>query len=80
MALNAAALSADMRSAMLADPEIGAVDGPALTAMCAALAGAVVSHITTSAQVTTLINPLGLTAPAAPGPVVGSATGSGTIT
>lgn len=73
MALSASVLSAAMRAAMLADPDIEAIDDVRLTKMCDALAGAVVSHITSSAVVvpgTTLIAPGGMT----PAPCTGTAT------
>lgn len=38
-------LSAALRAAMLATPAIGAVDGPALTAMCDAIATTVIAHL-----------------------------------
>jgi hypothetical protein len=47
----APALSATMRAAMLADPDVGAVDGPALTALCDAIATTVLAHIVANAQV-----------------------------
>ena len=72
MALSGSALSALMRTAMLANPAIQAIDGPGLTAMCDALAGAVVAHLTTSG----VVLPLLLVAPPGGGPV----TGTGTIT
>jgi hypothetical protein len=52
MALSSSALSALMRANMLADPDIGAVDDVGLTAMCDALASAVIAHITAAAVVT----------------------------
>lgn len=69
MALSSATLSAAMRSAMLATPAIGAVDGPALTALCDAIASTVVSHITSAGTVLpgTLAAPPGT----AGGPIVG---------
>lgn len=51
MALNATTLSAAMRAAMLADPDIGAIDGDALTALCDAIASTVVAHVTANAVV-----------------------------
>ncbi len=54
MALSSSVLSAAIRSALLADAaNTGAVNGPALTALCDAIAGAVVTHITTAAVVLT---------------------------
>lgn len=52
MALNAATLATLMRANLLAAPASGATDNPALTAMCTAIANAVVTHITTSAELT----------------------------
>lgn len=52
MALSSAVLSAAMRAALLADPGIQAIDGPALTKLCDAIAEAVVAHITGAAVVT----------------------------
>lgn len=46
MSLSASVLSADMRALMLAESDIGAIDGPALTALCDAIASAVVAHVT----------------------------------
>jgi hypothetical protein len=51
MPLNASALSTLMRSQLLASPASGATDNAALTAMCDAIAAAVVLHITSSATV-----------------------------
>ncbi len=59
MALSASALSGLIRTAMLADPRIGAIDDSdlpsdqkALTAMCDAIGSAVVAHILSAAVVT----------------------------
>jgi hypothetical protein len=59
MALASATLSGLIRTAMLADPRIGAIDDSAkpeaeksLTALCDAIAGAVVAHILAGAVVT----------------------------
>jgi hypothetical protein len=52
MALSSSVLSAAMRAALLAEPDIQAIDGTSLTKLCDAIAGAVVSHITTAAVVT----------------------------
>ncbi len=46
-------LSAALRAAMLAHPAVGAVDGPALTALCDAIATTVLAHITANALVST---------------------------
>lgn len=72
MALSAATLSAAMKTALLADPGTGAVNNPALTKVCDAIAQAVVTHITTSA----IVLPLLLVAPPGGGPV----TGTGVVT
>lgn len=70
MALNATTLSAAMRAAMLATPAIGAIDGPALTALCDAISGAVVTHVTGAGVVLpgTFVAPPG----AGGGPIVGA--------
>lgn len=68
MALSTPTLSAAMRAAMLAEPSISAIDGPALTAFCDALAGAIVTHITANA----VVNPTALVAPSGGGPVTGA--------
>ncbi len=59
MALSSATLSGLIRTAMIADPRIGAIDDSALpseekalTALCDAIAGAVVAHILAGAVVT----------------------------
>lgn len=53
MALNASTLSADIRAALLADvANTKAVDGPALTAFCDAIATTVVAHVVANAVVT----------------------------
>jgi hypothetical protein len=70
--LDANALSAALRSVMLAKPQLNAVDGQALTDLCDSIAVAVVTHITTNA----VVLPLLLVAPPGGGPV----TGTGTIT
>lgn len=46
-------LSAALRAAMLANPAVGAVNGPALTALCDAIATTVLAHITANALVST---------------------------
>lgn len=74
MALSASTLSTAMRVAILAAPAAGAVDGPALTALCDAIAGAVVAHITGAAVVV----PTLLVAP--PGTAGGPVTGTGAVT
>ena len=72
MPLNATVLAAAMRANLLADPTIQAIDGAPLTAMCSAIASAVVSHLTTVGVVV----PTALIAPSGGGPV----TGVGTLT
>jgi len=52
MALNAPTLAVSIRGALLADPKSGAQDNDALTALCSAIANAVVSHIQSAGQVT----------------------------
>jgi hypothetical protein len=72
MPLSATRLSASMRVRLLARADsTGAVDGPALTAMCDELAAAVVDEI----KLATVL-PVLLVAPPGGGPV----TGVGTIT
>ena len=46
---SAPVLSAALKAALLATPAIGAVDGPALTALCDAIATTVLTHITANA-------------------------------
>ena len=48
MALNATILGGAIRTALLAAPASGATDNAALTAMCNAIATAVVAHILTA--------------------------------
>jgi hypothetical protein len=72
MALSASVLSAAMRSALLANPDTQALPNDALTAVCDAIAQAVVSHITASA----IVLPLLMVAPPGGGPV----TGTGVVT
>ena len=68
MALNAATLATLMRANLLAAPASGATDNPALTAMCTAIANAVVAHVQAAAAVTVVT-----ACPAGPG------TGTGTV-
>lgn len=68
MALNATTLATLMRANLLAAPASGATDNAALTAMCTAIASAVVAHIQSSAALTVVT-----TCPAGPG------TGTGTV-
>jgi len=64
------ALSATIKSEILARPAAGAVDGAALDALCEAIATAVISHLLSAG--TARINPLGLIAPTGGGPVTGT--------
>lgn len=73
MALNASTLSAAMRTALLAAPASGATNNAALTAMCDAIASAVVTHVTASAVVTA-------TGVTACGAGAGTCTATGTVT
>jgi hypothetical protein len=72
MALSATVLSAAMRAKLLAAPDVSAVDDEGLTAMCDALAEAVVEHVTAAA----VVLPVLLVAPPGGGPV----TGTGSVT
>jgi hypothetical protein len=74
MALSAEVLSAAMRAAILAEPDACAVDGDALTALCDAIAGAVVEHITGAATV-----PAGITVQVDPNTGLGATTSVGTV-
>jgi len=76
MALSASVLSAAIRTRMLADPDIGAIDGTGLTAMCDAIANSVVEHIVSAAIVSG--NIVGAGGPPPGGPVTG--TFAGTVT
>ncbi len=51
MSLSSSTLSTAMRAAFLADADIGAIDGDALTALCDAISTAVVDHITSDAVI-----------------------------
>lgn len=73
MALSSSVLSAAIRSAIIAKPAIQALDNAALTDLCDAIAGAVVTHITGAAVVV----PTALLAP--PGTSGGPVTGTGSI-
>lgn len=64
MALSASVLSSLMKANLLANPATQAQDNAALTAMCDALAAAVVAHITSAG----VVNAVG-TAPPGGGPV-----------
>jgi hypothetical protein len=61
-----------MRAAILATPAVGAVDGPALTGLCDAIASSVVTHVVAAAVVV----PTLMVAPTGGGPV----TGTGVVT
>lgn len=52
MALNPVTLAGLIQAQMIANPACGAVPGPALDALCLAIATAVVTHLTTSGVVT----------------------------
>ncbi len=60
MALSSSILRDDLIALFLADSDIGAIDGDALTALCYAISTAVVAHIT-SAGVVTVTNVTGVT-------------------
>lgn len=60
MPMSAPVLSAAIRVAMLANPATQAQDNAALTAMCDAIATAVVAHIQSTAVVVGTANPGGL--------------------
>lgn len=57
MATNAVTLAALIRTKLLADPATQAVDNPALTAFCAAIASAVLEHLTAAAEVVPMVAP-----------------------
>lgn len=63
-----ATLSDAIKSALLADGDSAAVDNAALTALCDAIAGAVVAHIVANA----VVLPTLLVAPPLGGPVTGT--------
>lgn len=65
MALNAGTLAAAIQAKLIANPASGALPGPALDALCSAIAEAVIEHIVASAVLVTAC-PAG--------------TGSGTVT
>lgn len=64
------ALSTSLRAAFLANPDTGAVDNDALTALCDVIAQVVVQHIVANA----VVSPIGVPAPMSNsgGPVVGT--------
>jgi hypothetical protein len=68
MALSESTLSAAIKANLLAAPAAGAVDNAALTALCDAVAAAVVDHITAAA----VVLPTLLVAPSGGGPVTGT--------
>lgn len=70
--LDATRLGAAIRTALLADADTKAQDNDALTAVCNAIATAVLTEITTNA----VVLPLLLVAPPGGGPV----TGTGVVT
>jgi hypothetical protein len=72
MALSSSALSALIRSKLLADPATGIVDNAALAPFCDAIAQAVIEHVTAAA----VVMPTLLVAPSGGGPV----TGTGVVT
>lgn len=72
MPLNAPRLATAIETALLADPSTGAQNNAALTAVCTAIAQAVVVEVTTNA----LVLPALLVAPPGGGPV----TGTGVVT
>jgi len=69
MALSAAVLGPLIKAELLARPASKATDNAALTAMCEAIAAAVVTHITTAAVVPSL----GLISGTPGAPVTGAA-------
>jgi hypothetical protein len=73
VALSSAVLSGEIRALMLSGPT-GATDNPALTALCDAIAQAVVAHIQSAAVVA--VPSAGLIAPVGGGPVTGAAIGT----
>lgn len=72
MPLNATTLASEIKAAILAEPDAGAVDGAALEALSRAIASAVVTHVTVNA----LVLPTLMVAPPTGGPV----TGTGVVT
>ena len=66
-----ASLSSALRTAMLADPDIGAVDDVGLTAMCDAIANTVIAHLVANGALAVV--PTLLVAPPGGGPVTGTA-------
>jgi uncharacterized membrane protein YccC len=73
MALDAPTLGAAMRTALLAAPATGVQDNAATTALCNAIASAVVAHITSAGVVTVTVTTTGTAAAQSGG-------GTGTIT
>jgi len=70
MTLSASTLSAAIRSGLLANPDSGAQDTDALTALCDEIGAAVVAHITAAG----VVLPTALVAPTGGGPVTGTGT------
>jgi cation transporter-like permease len=68
MPLDASRLAVAIRAALLADATSKAVDNAALTALCQAIAGAVIAEITANATIV----PALLVAPPGGGPVTGT--------
>ena len=67
---SAPVLSAAIRSAVLANPDVGGIDGDALTGLCDAIASTVLAHIIANA----VVLPALLVAPPGGGPVTGTGT------
>jgi hypothetical protein len=65
---SSSALSAALRTALLADPDTQALDDVALTAMCDAIASTVLAHLVANA----VVLPALLVAPPGGGPVTGT--------
>lgn len=63
-------LSSAIRVALLANPDVQAVDGDALSGLCDAIASAVLTHLVANA----VVLPLLLVAPPGGGPVTGTGT------
>lgn len=81
MALNISAMSALLRSEMLARPDIQAIDNAALTDLCDAIATAVVQHITAAAVLVVAAGiPVATAGTAAAQTGATTAPGTGTIT
>lgn len=72
MALSSSRLAASIRAKLLADPNSHALDNEALTALCQAIAEALIEEVTTHGVVSPLGLPTPLTAPPGGGPVTGT--------